>query len=159
MTSWWELCFDLVLVVVVSADVGRSLQPHPFPLFLIQNWSPNGYDRAVELFQRHFYDGVHFFRVVKGFLTQFGISYTDDKELQKFARKQIEDDPKEKNPSFEPGFVSYAGSGKNSRTSQLFISYGSAKSLGTQPWETPIGKVVSGMESTVTKFHSYGDIP
>jgi cyclophilin family peptidyl-prolyl cis-trans isomerase len=126
---------------------------------LIRNWSPHGYDRAVELFQRHFYDGVHFFRVVKGFLTQFGISYSDDKELQQFAKKQFPDDPKENKPNFEPGFVSFAGSGKNSRTSQLFISYGYAKSLGSQPWETPIGKVIEGMESTVTHFHSYGDIP
>lgn len=124
----------------------------------MQKWSPHGYDRAVELFQRHFYDGVHFFRVVKNFLTQFGISYIDDKELQKFARQRIPDDPKENNPKFEPGLVPFAGGGKNSRTSQLFISYGSAASLGTQPWETPIGKVVDGM-STVTKFHSYGDIP
>ncbi|KAG7361492.1 cyclophilin type peptidyl-prolyl cis-trans isomerase [Nitzschia inconspicua] len=129
-----------------------------FTMKLIRNWSPNGYDRAVELFQRHFYDGAHFFRVVPNFLTQFGISYSDDATLQSFARKPIQDDPK-KITSFEPGFVSYAGSGPNSRTSQLFISYGSAKSLGTQPWETPIGKVIEGMESTVTKFHSYGDIP
>lgn len=127
----------------------------------VQNWSPNGYDRAVELFQRHFYDGSHFFRVVPGFLTQFGISYTDDSALQAFARQQIKDDPKKTDPEipFEPGIISFAGSGPNSRTSQLFISYGSSKSLGTQPWETPIGKVTEGMESTVTKFHTNGDIP
>jgi cyclophilin family peptidyl-prolyl cis-trans isomerase len=129
--------------------------------FHLKNWSPNGYDRAVELFQRHFYDGSHFFRVVPGFLTQFGISYSNDSVLQSFARRQISDDPKKTNPEipFEPGIISFAGSGPNSRTSQLFISYGSAKSLGTQPWETPIGKVIDGMDSTVKKFHSYGDIP
>ena len=95
---------------------------------------------------------------MKGFLTQFGISYSEDTELQKFARKSIPDDPKETKPNFEPGFISYAGSGKNSRTSQLFISYGTAQSLGTQAWETPIGKVIEGMD-VVNSFHSYGDIP
>ena len=125
-----------------------------------QEWSPHGYDRAVELFQRHFYDGSHFFRVVPKFLVQFGISYSDNKELQAFARRPIPDDPKKVDPpiKFEPGTISYAGGGPNSRTSQLFISYGSAASLGTQLWETPIGKVVEGMEN-VESFYSYGDMP
>lgn len=99
--------------------------------------------------------------MVPKFLTQFGISYSDDSTLQSFAKKPIKDDPKKTNPEihFEPGVISFAGSGPNSRTSQLFISYGNAKSLGTQPWETPIGKVITGMDTTVEKFHSYGDIP
>ena len=105
-------------------------------LKLIRSWSPNGYDRAVKLFENKFYDNSHFYRVVKNFLVQFGISYSKDKELQGMARKPIQDDPKHDPPiKFEPGIVSYAGSGPNSRTSQLFISYGSAKSLGTQLWE------------------------
>jgi cyclophilin family peptidyl-prolyl cis-trans isomerase len=126
----------------------------------LQDWSPNGYDRAVELFERHFYDGSHFFRVVPRFLVQFGISYSTDKELQALARKSIPDDPKKEDPpiKFERGTISYAGSGPNSRGSQLFISYGNSASLGTQLWETPIGKVVEGMEH-VEEFYSYGDMP
>ena len=50
------------------------------------------------------------------------------------------------------------GSGPNSRTSQLFISYGKSTGLGKEPWETPIGKVVEGMENA-HKFYSYGDMP
>eukprot|EP00526_Cylindrotheca_closterium_P015361 CAMPEP_0113635552 /NCGR_PEP_ID=MMETSP0017_2-20120614/18535_1 /TAXON_ID=2856 /ORGANISM="Cylindrotheca closterium" /LENGTH=249 /DNA_ID=CAMNT_0000546343 /DNA_START=112 /DNA_END=861 /DNA_ORIENTATION=- /assembly_acc=CAM_ASM_000147 len=119
-------------------------------------WSPNGYDRAVELFEKKFYDGSHFFRVVKGFLVQFGISYSEDKELKKFAKSTIKDDPP-KGIKFKRGTVSYAGSGDNSRTSQLFISYGSAASLGREKWETPIGEVIEGMEH-VESFYSYGDI-
>lgn len=126
---------------------------------LIREWSPNGYDRAVELFERHFYDNSHFFRAVPNFLVQFGISYSEDKELQKLSKKRIKDDPKHDPPiEFHPGIISYAGSGENSRTSQLFISYGSAKSLGTQVWETPIGKVIEGLENA-KQFYSYGDMP
>jgi cyclophilin family peptidyl-prolyl cis-trans isomerase len=112
------------------------------------------------LFERHFYDGSHFFRVVPNFLVQFGISYSTDQELQALAHKSIPDDPKHVDPPirFEPGIISYAGSGPNSRTSQLFISYGSAESLGTQLWETPIGQVIEGMEN-VKNFYSYGDMP
>jgi len=92
-------------------------------------------------------------------LVQFGISYSKDKELQSFSRENIKDDPKHDPPiPFEPGIISYAGSGPNSRSSQLFISYGSAKSLGTQLWETPIGKVISGMNHA-EEFYSYGDMP
>ena len=51
------------------------------------------------------------------------------------------------------------GSGKNSRTSHLFISYGSSESLGTQPWETPVGYVSSGMDTIHSLNHDYGDMP
>jgi cyclophilin family peptidyl-prolyl cis-trans isomerase len=91
---------------------------------LIRKWSPLGYDRAVALFQRHFYDHSHFFRTVHGFLVQFGISYTTDEDLQHFASIPIQDDPHLDPPiPFEEGTVSYAGSGPNSRDSQLFIAY------------------------------------
>ena len=46
-----------------------------FKMELHKDWSPNGYKRAVELFDRGFYDNSHFFRVVPNFLVQFGIRY------------------------------------------------------------------------------------
>ena len=115
-----------------------------FTMKLNRIWSPNGYDRAVELFERKFYDGSHFFRVVKGVLVQFGVSYSEDKELQKFSKSTITDDPP-KGVRFKRGTIAFAGSGDNSRTSHLFISYGSAASLGREKWETPIGEVIEGM--------------
>lgn len=128
-------------------------------LRLFRKWSPNGYDRAVRLFEKKFYDDSHFYRVVPKFLVQFGISYTKDTELVSYSKRSIQDDPKQEPPIlFEPGTISFAGSGKNSRTSQLFISYGSAQSLGTQLWEIPIGKVIAGLNNAVN-FHSYGDMP
>eukprot|EP00934_Nitzschia_sp_Nitz4_P000697 Nitzschia sp. Nitz4//scaffold206_size41850//20353//21492//NITZ4_007422-RA/size41850-snap-gene-0.4-mRNA-1//1//CDS//3329541565//697//frame0 len=124
---------------------------------MTREWSPHGYDKAVSLFERHFYDNSHFFRVVPKFLVQFGISYSKDKELQAFARGTIPDDPSKKIP-FKKGTISFAGSGKDSRNAQLFISYGSAPSLGTETWETPIGEVIEGIENA-EKFYSYGDMP
>jgi len=50
------------------------------------------------------------------------------------------------------------GSGPNSRTSHLFIALAASKSFGTQPWETPIGEVIKGIEN-VKNFYSYGDMP
>eukprot|EP00568_Trieres_chinensis_P012147 CAMPEP_0183300898 /NCGR_PEP_ID=MMETSP0160_2-20130417/7173_1 /TAXON_ID=2839 ORGANISM="Odontella Sinensis, Strain Grunow 1884" /NCGR_SAMPLE_ID=MMETSP0160_2 /ASSEMBLY_ACC=CAM_ASM_000250 /LENGTH=287 /DNA_ID=CAMNT_0025463399 /DNA_START=20 /DNA_END=883 /DNA_ORIENTATION=+ len=132
----------------------------PFAIKLIRSWSPNGYDRAVELFDRGFYDNSHFFRVVPGFLVQFGMSYTNSQDLREIAKETIPDDPKASPPvSFEEGTVSFAGGGKDSRTSQLFISYSKSRSLGTQMWETPIGEVIEGMQNVHNFYSGYGDMP
>jgi cyclophilin family peptidyl-prolyl cis-trans isomerase len=52
----------------------------------------------------------------------------------------------------------FKGSGPNSRSSQIFIAYGPNKGLGRELWETPVGRVISGMEHAA-KFYSYGDMP
>lgn len=122
-----------------------------------RHWSPHGYDKVVSLFEAGYYDHSHFFRVIPGFLVQFGITY--NKELKAMGRQTIPDDPKPDPPiEFHPGIVSFAGSGPNSRNSQIFISYGSAPSLGRELWETPVGKVVEGLEHA-NEFYSYGDMP
>jgi peptidyl-prolyl cis-trans isomerase A (cyclophilin A) len=143
-----------------KADVQCSTSAGNFSLRLQRRWSPNGYDRALELFDRGFFDNSHFFRVVPGFLVQFGISYTQDQELNRFANALIPDDPQlEPRIKFDEGVVSFAGSGPNSRTSNLFIAYGAIPSLGTQLWETPIGTVVEGIETIRNLNHEYGDMP
>mmetsp|Transcript_31508 Transcript_31508/g.64103 ORF Transcript_31508/g.64103 Transcript_31508/m.64103 type:complete len:253 (+) Transcript_31508:40-798(+) len=87
-------------------------------------------------------------------------SYSDDMDLRKFGRKTIPDDPQlPELRQFKPGYVSYAGSGVNSRDTQLFVSYGSAKSLGTQPWETPLGEVIDGMENIKSFNSEYKEQP
>jgi hypothetical protein len=82
----------------------------PFVAKLHRDWSPNGYDRAKALFQRGYYDGSHFFRVVPNFLVQFGISYTEDRALKEFASSPIKDDPQlDSRKVFHRGIMSYAG--------------------------------------------------
>lgn len=145
---------------IESSEVVCETTAGSFSMTFRKSWSPNGYDRAVELFDRGYYDGSHFFRVVPGFLTQFGMSYTEDKELSKFADSTIVDDPQlDPRIPFREGVISFAGHGKNSRTSHLFISYGSSGSLGTELWESPVGYVSSGMETIRNLNHDYGDMP
>jgi cyclophilin family peptidyl-prolyl cis-trans isomerase len=132
----------------------------PITLHLHRAWSPYGYDRATSLFERGYYDNSHFFRVVPHFLVQFGISYTTDTELRHFADTTIPDDPKRNDlMPFREGMISFAGSGPNSRTSQLFIAYDKAGGLGNSPWETPFGEVTSGMENVQQLYSGYGDMP
>uniref|UniRef100_A0A7R9WAA1 PPIase cyclophilin-type domain-containing protein n=1 Tax=Pseudictyota dubia TaxID=2749911 RepID=A0A7R9WAA1_9STRA len=152
--SWKREDIDEVSIVRCGTSSG------PFTLRLERMWSPHGYDRAVHLFNRGFYDNTHFFRVVPSFLVQFGISYTNSEDLRDTAKATIPDDPQLDPPiPFEEGTVSFAGSGKDSRTSQLFISYSKSSSLGTQLWETPIGKVVDGMQNVKNFYSEYGDGP
>lgn len=100
-----------------------------------------------------YYDHSHIFRVIPKFLVQFGISYNAEIKRQ----KTILDDPQRDPPiPFDAGIISFAGYGPNSRTSQLFIAYGPSKSLGREPWETPLGRVTEGME-VAKAWYSYGD--
>jgi cyclophilin family peptidyl-prolyl cis-trans isomerase len=93
-------------------------------------------------------------------ITYFQCSYTKDHELQTFAKKTIKDDPPfYPKIEFEEGMISFAGSGKDSRSSHLFVAYGKNPGLGTQLWETPIGTVIRGMETLKTLNHEYGDMP
>jgi len=144
----------------VSAEVQCGTTSGPFKFHLYRSWSPNGVDRTIELFEKHFFDNSHFFRVVHGFLVQFGISYTTDPALRNLGNTNIQDDPQLIPPiKFEEGIISYAGSGPNSRSSQMFIAYGPVASLGKELWETPIGKVVEGMENVRSFYAGYGEMP
>jgi cyclophilin family peptidyl-prolyl cis-trans isomerase len=58
-------------------------------------------------------------------------------------------------------FVSFAaGSGPNSRNSQLFIAYTQSPGFGREKWETPVGRVIQGFDEVIMKLnHEYGDMP
>lgn len=72
-------------------------------------WSPNGYDRAVGLFEAGFFDDSHFFRTVPGFLVQFGISYAGE-DVSDMGEHPIPDDPQlDPRIPFTEGTISYAG--------------------------------------------------
>ena len=74
-------------------------------------------------------------------MTQFGIS--DREEHKHWHRSTIQDDPNLHKGIFK-NYLSYAGSGPNSRSTQLFIAFKDLDFLGKQPWETPFGKVIEG---------------
>mmetsp|Transcript_16276 Transcript_16276/g.33494 ORF Transcript_16276/g.33494 Transcript_16276/m.33494 type:complete len:266 (+) Transcript_16276:123-920(+) len=130
-----------------------------FSVKFIRSWAPLGYDRIRDLFEDDFFEGMYMYRVVPKFLVQFGvptIQAIDQEVLDKYKGNTIKDDPMHLHP-FEKGTISYAGSGPNSRVSDLFISYSNNGGLGNSPWEVPVGYVTEGME-VVESFHSYGDL-
>jgi cyclophilin family peptidyl-prolyl cis-trans isomerase len=93
-----------------EAVVSCGTTKGPLVMQFSRSWSPIGYDRVVELFERGFYNHSHFFRVAPHYLVQFGISYSHDKELQSFARRAVPDDPPLDPPMvFDTGIISFAG--------------------------------------------------
>lgn len=91
----------------------------------------------------------------------FYCSYTEDESLKSFASNSINDDTQFEPPNgFVEGTISFAGSGPNSRTSHLFISYTAQNEhFGTMPWEVPIGHVQQGIDVVRKLNSSYGDMP
>jgi cyclophilin family peptidyl-prolyl cis-trans isomerase len=129
----------------------------PVTFKLFEKWSPNGYDRALELFWRGFYDGSHFYYVNPDHLAMFGLSYSTDEELVSFSKQPIQDDPPLNPPiAFEEGMISFDGRGRNTRDHNLFIALGSRSTFVRKAWEVPIGKVVEGLDNVKNLFAGYG---
>ena len=125
----------------------------PFVVEVRREWSPNGADRFYNLVSNGFYDGARFFRVVSGFMAQFGLS-GDPAVSAAWKDASIADDPVVQ--SNERGMVSFAMRGPDTRTTQLFVNFVDNKRLDGMGF-SPFGKVVEGME-TVDALHSgYGE--
>jgi peptidyl-prolyl cis-trans isomerase A (cyclophilin A) len=118
-----------------------------------RDWAPHGADRFYNLVKHGFYDEVRFFRVISGFMAQFGIS--GDPEVSAVWREQrIPDDPVKQ--SNKRGFITYATAGPNTRTTQLFINYGDNSRLDRMGF-APFGRVTEGMEVVDQLYAGYGE--
>lgn len=118
-----------------------------------RDWAPRGVDRFYNLVKNGFYDGSCVFRVISGFMAQFGI-HGDPKVSTAWRQARIQDDPVKQ--SNKRGYLSYAMAGPHTRTTQLFINYADNSRLD-QTGFAPIGRVVEGMD-VVDRFHAgYGE--
>lgn len=127
----------------------------PFIVEVHRDWAPNGADHLYTLVQEKFYDDVRFFRVIDGFMAQFGMN-GDPEVNAKWSDQNIKDDPvKESN---KRGFVSFAmTSAPNSRSTQLFVNYADRNSQLDSHGFAPIGKVIEGMEVVDSLYSDYGE--
>ncbi|MPZ41204.1 MAG: peptidylprolyl isomerase [Rhizobiales bacterium] len=124
-----------------------------FIVDVTRDWAPNGADRFYNLVKNGFYDGVRFFRVLDGFMAQFGIN-GDPNISAKWREARIQDDPVKQ--SNRRGFITYAMAGPNTRTSQVFINYGNNSALDRQGF-APFGQVSSGMNVVDALHKGYGE--
>ncbi|CAN5848197.1 hypothetical protein BH20GEM1_BH20GEM1_06640 [soil metagenome] len=118
-----------------------------------RDWAPLGADRFYNLVREGFFDGVRFFRVIEGFMAQFGIS-GDPQVAAAWQGARIPDDPVAAGNT--RGRISFATSGPGSRTTQLFINYGDNSRLDEMGF-SPIGEVVVGMEVVDALHSGYGE--
>lgn len=120
-----------------------------------RDWAPLGTDRFYNLVRAGYYDDTRVYRVVPGFMAQFGI-HGDPFVHRAWSRAPLRDDPVTQ--SNARGRVTFAKAGRNSRTAEIFISTVDNSRLDADGF-APFGEVVEGME-TVDAFHSgYGDGP
>ena len=116
---------------------------------------PKGADRFYNLVKAHYLDGARFFRVIPGFMAQFGLA--GDPAVSKTWDVPIQDDPVK--ASNVRGALTFAATGApNSRSTQLFINFGDNSRLDSQRF-APFGKVVSGMENVDQIYSGYGESP
>src|SRR4051812_49202774 len=125
-------------------------------VFVVQvnrDWAPNGADRFYNLVKNGFYDDTRFFRVISGFMVQFGIN-GDPRLSPAWRSARIPDDRVAQ--SNKRGMITFATSGPNSRTTQVFINFRDNAGLDSQGF-APFGQVISGMD-VVDKLHAgYGE--
>jgi cyclophilin family peptidyl-prolyl cis-trans isomerase len=124
-------------------------------------WAPRGAIRFLELVRSGYYDGVAFNRAVPQFLIQFGIGASY--EMRTAMRENSIYDDKNEEIRFQPGYVSFAGSGPHSRTTEIFFVQPDTPRhqqdyFGQNSWETPFAYVEN--VDVLSKIYSgYGDMP
>jgi peptidyl-prolyl cis-trans isomerase A (cyclophilin A) len=119
-----------------------------------RDWAPRGVDRFHELLRIRYFDQGRFFRVIKGFIAQFGV-HKDFKVHDVWRELFIVDDPpKEKNLR---GTLSFAKSDRNTRATEMFINLADNAILDEQGF-VPFAKVVDGMDVVDRFYAGYGDL-
>jgi len=116
-------------------------------------WAPRGVDRFHYLVRHGYYDGARFFRVLDGFMAQFGF-HGDPKVTAVWNELRIPDDPVTQ--SNRRGLMTFATGGPNTRTTQLFVNYGDNARLDGMGF-TPFGEVVEGMAVVDSLYSGYGE--
>jgi peptidyl-prolyl cis-trans isomerase A (cyclophilin A) len=115
--------------------------------------APLGADRFYNLVKMGYYNDVAFFRVIDGFMAQFGI-HGDPKVNEKWESARINDDPTRE--SNVRGAITFATAGPNTRTTQLFINFDNNNQLDSRGF-APFGKVVEGMTVVDQLYKGYGE--
>jgi peptidyl-prolyl cis-trans isomerase A (cyclophilin A) len=124
-----------------------------FTVEVIRAWAPRGADRFHRLVTDGYFKDIRFFRVLPGFMAQFGMSGNPALNA-KMDSLRIPDDPVAQ--SNKRGVLTFATAGPNTRSSQFFINYGDNAPLDAQGF-SPIGKVVDGMKVVDAMYSGYGE--
>lgn len=125
-----------------------------FVVEVTRAWAPHGADRFHELIRKSFYDQSRFYRVLQGFIAQFGV-HRDFKVQDVWRRLFIPDDPpQQKNLR---GTLAFAKSDPNTRATEVFINLADNAVLDEQGF-VPFARIVEGMEVADKLYSGYGEM-
>eukprot|EP00762_Andalucia_godoyi_P000481 ANDGO_03059.mRNA.1 Peptidyl-prolyl cis-trans isomerase A len=149
-------------------SVNFSTSAGAFTVDVLRSWAPIGADRFYALVKSGFYNDARFYRVLPGFVVQFGIAASagvsyiwenDDK-----FHTNLPNDPVISGISNVRGWVSYAAAGDPvtglavNRTTEIFVNYGDNSRLDKFGF-VPFGVVKSTSQmGIVDRLYSYGEV-
>lgn len=122
---------------------------------VFRRWSPRGADRFHELVTLGYFDSIAFFRVLPGFVAQFGM-HGDPEIHKRWDERPIRDDSVAQTNA--RGTIVFATAGPNTRRNQFFINYGNNARLDAMGF-SPFGRVVEGMSAVDSIYSGYGEAP
>lgn len=144
-----------------SFDVELTTSEGPIQLRLMRDWSPIGVDRAFYLFRYNFYEGARFYRVIDGFVAQFGGS--GEVMVDSLWRELgINDEPVR--TGNRRGTIAFARSGPRTRSFTMYINLAdnfrldTLNAAGVRGYP-PIGRVIGGMSVVDSLYKGYGADP
>ncbi len=126
-----------------------------FTVQVHRDWAPLGADRFYNLVRRGFFTNASFFRVVPGFVVQFGLN-ANPAINEVWDQAKIQDDPVTQ--SNKRGMLVFATAGPNTRTTQLFINFADNGRLDAMGF-APFGEVIDGMDVVDKIYAGYGQQP
>jgi peptidyl-prolyl cis-trans isomerase A (cyclophilin A) len=142
------------LVVPEVYDVAFDTTQGTFTVEVSRAWAPHGADRFYELVNMRYFDEGRFFRVLPGFIAQFGV-HKDFKVHDVWREFFIVDDPRKQDNV--RGTLAFAQSGPNTRATEVFINLGDNKVLDEQAF-VPFARIVSGMDVPDKFYSGYGEL-
>jgi peptidyl-prolyl cis-trans isomerase A (cyclophilin A) len=146
---------DANLTAPASFRVAFETSKGRFVVEAHRAWAPRGADRFYSLVQTGYYNENRFFRVVDGFVVQFGMNGVPAIN-EAWDTASIEDDPMgEMNTR---GRLTFAHGGPGTRTTQLFINLGDNLNLDNMGFP-PFGEIIEGMDVVDSLHSGYGDGP
>jgi peptidyl-prolyl cis-trans isomerase A (cyclophilin A) len=120
----------------------------------VREWAPRGADRFFELVNEGFYDGSRFYRVLRGFAAQFGIS-KDPKQNELWRQLLLPDDPVKQ--SNRRGYLAFATRGPSTRATQVFVNLKNNSNLDSKGF-APFARVVEGLDNVDKLYAGYGEV-
>jgi peptidyl-prolyl cis-trans isomerase A (cyclophilin A) len=150
------ILFGFLLVAPAYAQTRVKIETTAgtFVIEVHHDWAPHGADRFNDLVRAKYFDDSRFFRVVAGRWAQFGIA-GDPTISQAWRQRTISDDPvRQKNTL---GFVAFAMTGPDTRTTQVYINLGDNAERNDPLGFAPFGKVIEGMDVVEKLYSGYGE--